>query len=154
MKSIITKWMLYCFGISFIPVVLLGASPGGIALSPVFLALGIGIGLFGSSVHVFIKACIKGNKRQKILASSYFVFVASILIWQIYVEAQCNLTEEQASARLERHMQRFERFNPEEIGKPELSVESCSFYFPLNNHHSYKAIIIDELLDVYMEPID
>ena len=65
MKSIVAKWFLYSLGIGLIPIIILGASRGGIAVSPIILMLSILIGLIGSTVHMNIFAFTEGNKKQK-----------------------------------------------------------------------------------------
>lgn len=152
MKSIISKWVLWSFGISMIPVILLGATPGGIALSPVILMFGVFIGLVGSSVHASIYAHLKGNIRQKVISTIYLITAISLVSWQMYIDSQCYLNENEALARVHRHIERSGDFALLDLDKGEFSAESCTYTFPIKDHPDYESIIISEMLDVYFNP--
>jgi len=99
MKKIIGKWIGICLGLGLIPAVLLGASPGGIALTPLILVFCFCVGLVGAAIHSMIFSFRKGNGRQKIGASIFSSLVIVVIGLQIRAESTCDFTEEYAIQR-------------------------------------------------------
>jgi len=64
MRKIILNWLEISFSVSLIPIVLLGHSQGGIALSPIIMVSGLIIGFLGAGIHSSIYAFKYGNKHQ------------------------------------------------------------------------------------------
>lgn len=150
MKSIIQKWILYSIGICFIPVFLLGASPGGIALSPIIIAFGIIIGLVGSSFHVVVISLYKGDTRQRVFAFSYSVMALFLVSWGIYKHSECNLTEAEAMEIVVSHRWNGGYYEMKELGQPIFSAENCTYSFPYKSPKEYKEVLVDSLQDIYL----
>jgi hypothetical protein len=151
MKSIVTKWILYSFLVGLIPVIILGASQGGIALSPIILMLSILIGLFGATIHVNIFSFTKGSNKQKI-KSSLFGFVALTFVAIVfYNNSQCNLTEDQTKNRILRHIDKKENLDVKYLGEYKFNEESCQGSFNYNDPNNLFRFIVDELQNIYFD---
>jgi len=116
MKKIIFKWILISLGVGMIPLVMLGASPGGIALSPLILLIFLIVGLTGAAVHVNIYAYKRGTQKQRIQACVYAGIAVLAVGLIIYSESQCELNQVYAT----------ERANGYVLSKPELNIKSLS----------------------------
>lgn len=151
MKSIVTKWIVYSFFVGLIPVIILGASQGGIALSPIILMLSILIGLFGATIHVNIFAFTKGSKKQKIKSSLFGIVALTFVTLIFYNNSQCNLTEDQTKNRVLGHIDKKENLDAKYLGEYRFNEESCQGSFNYNDPNNSFRFIVDELQNIYFD---
>jgi len=144
MKSTVIKWILYSFFVGLIPVLLLGASPGGIALSPIILMLSLLIGLFGAAIHINIFAFTKGTQKQKIKSSVFGTLVFIIVIMIIYTENQCSLSEEIAKNKILKYIDDLEHLDAMYLGEYVFYEDSCQGSLKYDSPSRPSTIIIDK----------
>lgn len=84
MAKVFIKWILGALLIALIPAALLGASPGGIALTPIILVFSIVLGAIPASFHCAILAYEKGNKKQQYIAILFPFILVALIVWLVY----------------------------------------------------------------------
>ena len=129
MKIIIGKWIGISLGLGLIPAVLLGASPGGIALTPLILVFCFCVGLVGAAIHSMIFSFRRGNRRQKIGASIFSSLVIVVIALQIRAESTCDFTEEYAIQRISDHAKNYRKLDMQFLGTPSFNEGDCSYSF-------------------------
>ena len=129
MKKIIGKWIGISVGIGLIPAILLGASPGGIALTPIILVFCFCVGLVGAAIHSLVFSFRKGNGRQKLGASIFSCLVIVVIASQIYAESTCDFTEEYAIQRISSHARNYRKLDVQFLGSPSFNEDDCSYSF-------------------------
>ena len=157
MKSIVAKWFLYSLGIGLIPIVILGASQGGIAASPIILMLSILIGLFGAAVHVNIFAFTQGDKKQRVKAAVFGSIMLSIVMLSLYDNGQCHLTEEQVRSKVLRYIAKDgyavkkDNIDVKYLGEYILSVENCQGSINYDDPNNYFRFVVDDYQNLYFD---
>lgn len=144
MKKIVAKWILISLGVGLIPVIILGASPGGIALSPLILLFSLMIGLVGSSIHVNIYAFTKGNTKQKGVASTFGCIALSLVAFTMYSESQCSLDQDYAIQRVKGYISKKSELQVQFLGKPTYDVEQCICSIPYSSESDNFTFIVSE----------
>ncbi len=129
MKKIIAKWLLIPLGLGMVPVILLGASQGGIALSPIIIVFCLCIGLIGASVHSLIYSFSKGSKSQRIVSSIFSSLAVIFISLQFYADSVCAYSEEQAFSKIRNHTVNFRELDIKYLGKPVFSKDDCTYSF-------------------------
>ena len=152
MKKIISRWMLISLGVGMVPVLILGASQGGIALSPFILMFFIVLGLMGGAIHANINAYRFGARKQKIQASIFAV--ASILVVGsfIYGEVQCELKLEYATERAKQYIGSKPDLDIKNLGSAALDAESCVCTFEYSSPAKTFTIIVTEYGKLHFSP--
>ena len=142
--KIYLKWLVACLGIGIIPVLILGASPGGIALSPIIIIACIIIGLIGGAIHSVINSSRFGNKSQKALCYVIGALVASIVIWLFNSSSSCSISEEYANKRIQSHFAEFYKLDLKYLSSPTFSSAECNYTYEYESPTSrYKFVISD-----------
>ncbi len=129
MKKITIKWILISLGVGLVPILILGASRGGIGLSPYILVLSLIIGLLGASTHVCIYAFRKGSKKQKYSSAGFSLVSLLIVGWLVLESSGCNVTEEYANNRVLNHIESKDNLFAKYLGSPEFSEKECTFTY-------------------------
>ena len=130
MRNIVLKWLGISVGISLIPVVILGASPGGIALSPLILLLGVIIGLLGATIHINIYAFKVGKTGQKYKAAG-FGFIAILLVVGVVLDSsRCGLDEGYARERVANYINKKTELSIQYIGLGTYDSLQCKYSVP------------------------
>ena len=152
MKKIIAKWILISLGIGMIPVVMLGASQGGIAISPLILLLFLVIGLMGAAIHANIYAYKSGTKKQKIQASIFGGFSAVIVGFLIYSENQCELKQEYAEKRANSYVSSKSELDIKHLGGAVFNRENCVCTFEYFSPIKSFTIFVTEYGELHFSP--
>ena len=144
MRKIILKWIGISFAISLIPVIILGASQGGIALSPYILILGLVIGLIGGSIHSSIYAFKHGNKKKRIISVCFNSLALSFVGWTLYSSTLCSLDTDYANDRVIKYINSKDELELEYLGKQDFSDASCQSRFKYNDLNNQFTFIVSE----------
>ncbi len=129
MKKIIGKWMLASLCIGMIPVALLGASSGGVALAPVALVLSLCVGLFGAAVHSLFFSFREGGKREKAFSLFFAALVVVLVGLQLYADSICRYSEQYAAEQVAAHITQFYKLDMQFLQNPIFSASECSYSF-------------------------
>lgn len=129
MIKIVGKWIAISIGVGLIPAVLLGASPGGIALTPIILVFCFCVGLVGAAGHSMIFSFRKGDRRQKIGASIFSCLVVVAIGLQISAESSCDFTEEYAVQRISDYAKNYRKLDIQYLGTPKFNEGDCTYSF-------------------------
>lgn len=135
-----------------IPVVMLGASPGGIALSPLILLLFLIIGLTGSAIHANIYAYKKGAKKQRVQASIFAGISAILLGFLIYSESRCELKQEYAVERASSYVRSKPELNIKNLGDAVFDNEDCVCTFEYSSITKTFTIFVSEYGELHFSP--
>lgn len=144
MRKIILKWLGISFAISLIPVFILGASQGGIALSPYIIILGLVIGLIGASVHSSIYVFKHGNKKQRIISLCFNSLAFLFVGWTLYSSSLCSLDTDYANERVIKYINSKDELDLEYLGKQNFSDASCQSKFKYNDPNKPFTFIVSE----------
>ncbi len=135
-----------------IPVVLLGASPGGVALSPLILFFFLILGLAGATVHANIYAYRKGAKKEKI-QSSVFAGISFLIIGLlVYNESQCDLKQEYATERASDYVRSKSDLDMNSLGEPVFDLDNCVCIFEYSGQAKKFEIIVTEYGELHFSP--
>jgi hypothetical protein len=149
MCKIILKWLGTSFAISLIPVIILGASQGGIALSPYIIIIGLVIGLIGGSIHSSIYAFKHGNKKQRIISVCFNLIVLSFVGWTLYSSTLCSLDTDYANVRVIKYIKSKDELDLKYLGKQNFSGSSCQSTFKYNDPNNQFKFIVSEYGNLY-----
>ncbi|PRO73293.1 hypothetical protein C6Y40_12230 [Alteromonas alba] len=152
MKKIITKWLLISLGVGMIPVVILGASQGGIALSPLILLFFLMVGLAGSAVHANIYAYRKGTKKQKIQGSVFAGISALVIGFLVYSESRCELRQEYATERASGYVRSKPDLDIKNLSEPVFDLEKCVCTFEYSSPTTKFEIFVSEYGELHFSP--
>jgi hypothetical protein len=152
MKKIIIKWILISLGIGMIPVVMLGASQGGIALSPLILLLFFIIGLTGAAIHANIYAYKKGVKKQKIKAFAFAGISFVIVVLLVYSESRCELKQEYATERASGYIRSKSELDIKNLGEAVFNHERCLCTFEYSSPAKSFTIFVTEYGELHFSP--
>ncbi|MEP0495007.1 MAG: hypothetical protein ABJD02_04695 [Paraglaciecola sp.] len=135
-----------------IPVVLLGASPGGIALSPLILLSFLMIGLAGAAVHANIYAYRKGTKKQRIQGSVFSGISALVVGLLVYSESQCELKKEYATERASGYVRSKSDLDIKNLSEPVFDLENCVCTFEYSSPTKKFEIFVTEYGELHFSP--
>lgn len=152
MKKIITKWLLISLGVGIIPVLVLGASQGGIALSPLILIFFLIVGVIGSSIHVNIYAYKKGTRQQKSKALVYLIVSSLFIGFIFYSSSQCGLNEEYAIKRVNKYVLSKPELETKYLSKAMFNREECMCTFEYSSPVKNFIIFVSEYGDLHFSP--
>ena len=152
MKKIILKWMLISLGIGMIPVVMLGASQGGIALSPFILLFSFIVGLTGAAIHASIFAFRVGAKKQKIQAALFSGVSALIVGFLVYSESQCALEQEYAAERASDYINSKAELDIKHLSSAVYNPEKCVCTFEYSGPVKTFTIFVTEYGELHFSP--
>ena len=152
MKKLIAKWILLSLGIGMIPVVILGASQGGVALSPLILLLFLFTGLIGAAIHANIHAYKSGTNKQKIQASLFGVISAVTVGFLAYSESRCELKQEYATERASGYIGSKSELDIENLGSVVFDRESCVCTFEYSSPTKTFTIFVTEYGKLHFSP--
>jgi len=146
MRKIIFRWLGISFGVSLIPVILLGASQGGIALSPFILIVGIVIGFTGAGIHSSIYAFKEGNKKKWIISLFFSVFALYFAGSTLYSLSRCTHDSETkfAQDRVVKYINSKDDLNLSYLGAQIFSEKSCQFTFEYTDPNNKFVFIVGE----------
>lgn len=133
MKKIAIKWILISLGLALVPILMLGFSRGGIALSPYILVFGLIVALLGASIHVCVYAFREGSSKQKYSSVAFGLVSTLVVGWLVSSSTGCDLTEEYATNKVLGHIERENRLMSNYLATPIFSEKECTFTF------SYKS---------------
>ena len=137
--------MTACLGVGLIPVLFLGASPGGIALSPIIIFTCTTIGLIGAAIHTIINSSKSGSKSQKILSNSIAAaLVTLIAVWLLNASSSCIINEEYANKRIQSHFAEFYRLDLKYLSVPKFSEAKCNYTYEYESPTSRYQFVITE----------
>ena len=136
--------MATSLAIGLIPVLILGASPGGIYLSPIIIIACIIIGLIGGAIHTVINSSRFVNKSQKTLSHVIAALVTLIVIWLFNSSSSCSISEEYANERMQSHFAEFYRLDLKYLSPPIFSGAECNYTYEYESPTSrYKFVVSD-----------
>lgn len=144
MKKIVVKWMLISLGMGMIPVVLLGPSPGGIALSPLILLFCFSVGLFGSAIHINILSFKLGSKEQKLQAVTFASFSILGIGLLVYNESRCELKQEYAIQRASKYINEKPELDIINLGGAVFDPKRCVCTFEYSSPEKAFTIFVTE----------
>lgn len=144
MKKIVLKWLFISIGVGLIPVLILGASPGGVALSPIIIILSLVVGLLGASVHVTVFAFLKGSDKQKKSACWFSALALAFVSWVVYSSVQCSLSEEYAISRATSHIDSRDDLDLQYLGGPRFDIDSCLCQFSYSAPDEQFTLVVSE----------
>jgi len=144
MRKIILNWLGISFSVSLIPIVLLGPSQGGIALSPIIMVSGLIIGFLGAGIHSSIYAFKYGNKHQRIV-SLFFNFSALLFIgWTMYSSSTCNHNALYAKEHVVEYINSKDHLELSYLGEQHISHENCQSTFGYTDPDNTFIFIVSE----------
>ena len=149
MRNIFLKWLGISIGIALIPVFILGATQGGIALSPIILVLGIVVGLVGASIHINIYAYKNGTKQQKYKAAGIGSIISLLVVFSLYDSAQCDLSESFAKERVVEYINSQNKLELHHLGSFTYSEEQCIYSAPYKDPSDSFTFIVSEYGDLH-----
>ena len=152
MKKIITKWILISLGIGMIPVAILGASQGGIALSPLILLFFLIVGLTGAAIHANIYAYLRGTKKKKIQSSVFAGISALIVGLLVYSESRCELKQEYAIERASGYVRSKSDLDIINLGEAVFDPEKCVCTFEYSSRTKKFEIFVTEYGELHFSP--
>ena len=135
-----------------IPVVILGASPGGVALSPLILLFFLILGLTGAAVHANIHAYRKGEKKQKILGSVFAGVSALVVGLLVYSESRCELKQEYATERASGYVRSKSNLDIKNLSEAAFDLEKCVCTFEYSSPTKKFEIFVTEYGELHFSP--
>lgn len=152
MKKIILKWLLISLGVGMIPVIILGASQGGIALSPFFLLFSFIVGLAGASIHASVFAFRNDSRKQKIQASIFTGVSALTIGFLVYSESQCTLDPEYATERASDYVRSKAELDTKYLSGAVYNHEKCVCKFEYTGPVKTFTIFVTEYGELHFSP--
>lgn len=135
-----------------IPVVILGASQGGIALSPLILLFSLMVGLTGAAIHANIYAYRKGTKKQKILSSVFAGISALVVGLLLYSESRCELEQQYADKRASDYVRSKSDLDIKYLGEAAFDLEKCVCTFEYSSPTKKFEIFVSEYGELHFSP--
>jgi len=132
--------------------VLLGASPGGIALSPLILLFFLMVGLVGAAVHANIYAYRKGTKKQKLQGSVFAGISVLVVGLLVYSESRCELKQEYAIERASGYIRSKSDLDIKNLSEPVFDLENCVCTFKYSSVTTKFDIFVTEYGELHFSP--
>lgn len=128
MIRILGIWIGGSFLFSLIPLIMLGASQGGIVLNPIILMTCLSLGLLFGVFHCACVSIVTKNIKAQRVYIPLLAVVFLYMVWLFMKDPTCGITPENAFAKVASYLQSG-GFSVSNLESPVLDKQTCTYSF-------------------------